>query len=48
MLKKVFITLAILIVVLLGAAVCVPLLFKDKIVAKVKSSINERVNARAR
>lgn len=46
MLKKVFITLAILIVVLLGAAVCVPLLFKDKIVAKVKSSINESVNAK--
>ncbi|MND55681.1 hypothetical protein D3C80_467700 [compost metagenome] len=46
MLKKVFITIAILIVVLLGAAVCVPLLFKDKIVAKVKSSINENVNAK--
>ncbi|SMO64480.1 AsmA family protein [Solitalea koreensis] len=46
MLKKVLITITIVLVVLLAAAVSVPFLFKDKIMTKVKSSINEKVNAK--
>lgn len=44
--KKVLITIAIVFAVLLAAAAAVPFLFKDQIVAKVKSVINEKVNAK--
>lgn len=44
--KKVIITIAIVFAVLLAAAAAVPFLFKDQIVAKVKSVINEKVNAK--
>ncbi|MCO4294693.1 membrane assembly protein AsmA [Solitalea sp. MAHUQ-68] len=46
MLKKILITCAIVITVLLAAAIAVPYFFKDSIVAKVKTSINENVNAK--
>ena len=45
MIKKIAITFAIVLVVLFAAAACIPLLFKKEIVAKVKSSINDKVNA---
>lgn len=44
--KKVFITIAIVFAVLLAAAAAVPYFFKDQIVAKVKSVINEKINAK--
>lgn len=44
--KKVLITIAIVFAVLLISAAAVPYLFKDQIVAKVKSVINEKVNAK--
>ena len=44
--KKVLITIAIIFAVLLAAAAAVPYFFKDQIVAKVKSVINEKVNAK--
>ncbi|WP_199120118.1 AsmA-like C-terminal region-containing protein [Pedobacter sp. ASV28] len=44
--KKILITVAIVFVVLLAAAAAIPLFFKDQIVAKVKSVINEKVNAK--
>jgi hypothetical protein len=46
MFKKIAITIAVLLVVLIAAAACVPLFFKKEIVAKVKSSINNKVNAK--
>ncbi|WP_316768789.1 AsmA-like C-terminal region-containing protein [Pedobacter frigiditerrae] len=46
MLKKTIITLAIILVVFFAAAACIPLIFKKEIVAKVKSSINDKVNAK--
>lgn len=46
MIKKIAITFAILLVVLFAAAACIPLIFKKEIVAKVKSSINNKVNAK--
>lgn len=44
--KKVLITIAIIFAVLLAAAAAVPYFFKDQIVVKVKSVINEKVNAK--
>ena len=44
--KKVLITIAIVFAVLLISAAAVPYLFKDQIVAKVKSVINQKVNAK--
>lgn len=44
--KKVLITIAIVFAVLLAAAASLPYFFKDQIVAKVKSVINEKVNAK--
>ena len=44
--KKILITIAIIFTVLLAAAAAVPYFFKDQIVAKVKSVINEKVNAK--
>ena len=46
MLKKIGITLGILLVVLLSSAAIVPLVFKKEIVAKVKTSINDQINAK--
>lgn len=46
MFKKIAITIAVILVVLFAAAACIPLIFKKEIVAKVKSSINEQVNAK--
>ncbi len=44
--KKVLITIAIVFAVLLISAAAVPYLFKNQIVAKVKSVINQKVNAK--
>ena len=44
--KKVLITIAIVFAVLLISAAAVPYLFKDQLVAKVKSVINEQVTAK--
>ena len=44
-LKRVFITLAVIIVLFLLAAVLVPVLFKDKILAVVKKEMNDNLNA---
>lgn len=46
MLKKIAITLAIVVGVLIVAAAAVPLLFKKEIIAKVKTVVNEKVNAK--
>ncbi|MFT3885759.1 MAG: AsmA-like C-terminal region-containing protein [Flavobacteriales bacterium] len=43
--KRLFITLGILIVLLLAAAILIPVLFKDKIEAAVKKQVNESINA---
>ena len=44
--KKFFLILGVLLVLLIAAISVLPFLFKDKIVAKVKSAINENVNAK--
>ena len=46
MLKKIVITLGIVLVVLLASAAIIPLVFKKEIVAKVKTSINDQINAK--
>lgn len=46
MLKKIALTLAIVLGLLLIAAATIPLVFKKEIVAKVKSVINDKVNAK--
>ncbi|MBA3285134.1 MAG: AsmA family protein, partial [Nitrosopumilus sp.] len=43
--RKILIVIAVLIVLLFGAALIVPIVFKDKIVAKVKTEINKNINA---
>ena len=43
--KRILITLGILIVLLLAAAVLIPILFKDKIEAAVKAEVNKNINA---
>ncbi len=43
--KRILFTLLILIVLLLGAAILVPILFKDKIEAMVKEEVNKNLNA---
>jgi hypothetical protein len=43
--KRILLTLGILIVVLLAAAVILPIVFKDKIEAAVKEQVNKNVNA---
>ena len=43
--KRIFISLGILIVLLLAAAVLIPILFKDKIEAAVKTEVNKNINA---
>lgn len=46
MLKKIVITLAIVLVVLFAAAACIPFIFKKEIVTAVKTGINKKVNAK--
>lgn len=46
MLKKIFIGLGILIALLLGAAILLPVIYKDKIVALVKEEANKNLNAK--
>lgn len=46
MVKKIFIIVTIIVVLFLGFAASVPFLFKDKIIAKVKTVINENLNAK--
>lgn len=43
--KRILLTLGILIVLLLAAAVLIPILFKDKIEAAVKGEVNKNINA---
>jgi uncharacterized protein involved in outer membrane biogenesis len=43
--KRILLTLGILIVVLLAAAIILPIIFKDKIEAAVKEQVNKNVNA---
>ncbi len=44
--KKILKIAALSVAVLLAAAVAIPFLFKDKIITKLKSSINEKINAK--
>ncbi|HZG24917.1 MAG TPA: AsmA-like C-terminal region-containing protein, partial [Chitinophagaceae bacterium] len=46
MIKKVFKIAGVILIILLIIAFAVPILFKDKIVAKVKSAINKNLNAK--
>ena len=43
--KRILISLGILIVLLLGAAILIPILFKDRIEAAVKNEVNKNLNA---
>lgn len=43
--KRILLTLGILILLLLGAAILIPILFKDKIEAAVKKEVNNNINA---
>ena len=43
--KRILISLGILIVLLLGAAILIPILFKDRIEAAVKAEVNKNLNA---
>ncbi len=43
--KRILLTLGILIVLLLGAAILIPILFKDRIEAAVKDKVNKNLNA---
>lgn len=45
--KRIFITLGILIVLLLAAAIIIPVFFKDKIMAVAKEQMNKQLNAKA-
>lgn len=45
MMKKIFITLLVLLVLLIGTVVAIPYFFKDELVAAVKDTINETMNA---
>lgn len=44
--KKVVIILTVLIVIILGSAVILPIVYKDKIVAMVKDEVNKNINAK--
>lgn len=46
MLKKILVGLGIFIVIILGAAIVLPIIYKDKIVAMVKEEVNKKVNAK--
>lgn len=43
--KRILLTLVILVVLILGAAILIPILFKDKIEAAVKEEVNKNINA---
>mgnify|MGYP003377295341 CR=1 FL=1 len=43
--KRIFITLAVLIVLVLAAAIILPYVFRDKIEAAVKLEVNKNINA---
>ena len=45
--KKILIGLGIFLALLIGSIILLPIIFKDKIVAKVKTEINNNVNAKA-
>lgn len=45
MLKKIIISIAVLIALLIASAILIPVLFKGKIIEKVKSAANENLNA---
>src|SRR5947207_1666461 len=44
--KKFLIIIAIIFILLIGAAILIPFLFKDKIVAKAKEELNKSLNAK--
>lgn len=44
--KKIFIGLALVLLLLIGAAIALPVIFKDSILEKVKTLINNQVNAK--
>ncbi|MEO6166139.1 MAG: AsmA family protein, partial [Chitinophagales bacterium] len=44
--KKVIVVLVILIGLVVLAAIAIPILYKDKIVEKIKSTVNEKINAK--
>lgn len=44
--KKILLILSVLIVAILGAAIILPIVYKDKIVAMVKEDVNKNVNAK--
>ena len=46
MLKKILVGLGIFIVIILGAAIVLPIVYKDKIVALIKDEVNKKVNAK--
>ena len=46
MLKKIFLAVGLIIVVIIGAALALPIIYKDDIVAKVKEEINNSLNAK--
>lgn len=46
MLRKILIGVLVFVILLVGAVIAIPFVFKDKINAKIKEEINKRVNAR--
>src|SRR6476659_2586344 len=44
--KKILIVIAIIFLLIIAAAILIPILFKDKIVAKAKEEINKSLNAK--
>jgi hypothetical protein len=46
MIKKIIIGIVLFIVLILGAAIAIPFIFKDDIIAKVKATINETLTAK--
>ena len=44
--KKILISIAVLFILLLAAIIVLPIVFKDKIVAKVKEEVNKNINAK--
>ena len=46
MLKKILIVAGVLLVLIVGAAVLLPIIYKDKIVALVKEEVNKNINAK--
>ncbi len=43
--KRIFITLGVILLLVIGAAVAIPYFFKDELVAAIKDSVNETMNA---